>query len=120
MGDVAELRYLRDGRAATARVTIESPMAGVAGGRVPVPELTGARIGQVDRPGKPPVVVVAEVDPGSPAWNHGLRAGDLILGVNRRVVTRVDDLVSQLRASPRPLILNVLRGDFQITLVIRG
>lgn len=120
VGDVAELRYLRDGRASTARVTIESPMAGVAGGRVPVPELTGARIGQVDRPGKPPVVVVAEVDPGSPAWSHGLRAGDLILGVNRRVVTRVDDLVSQLRASPRPLILNVLRGDFQITLVIRG
>lgn len=119
-GDVAELRYLRDGKAATARVTIESPQAGLASGRQSVPELAGARIGNVQRGGKSEAVVVVEVDRGSPAWNHGLRPGDLILGVNRRRVTGVNEFVSQLRASPRPVALNILRGDFELTLVLRG
>jgi serine protease Do/serine protease DegQ len=103
-----------------ARVTIESPRAGLASGRESVPELAGARIGNVQRGGKSEAVVVVEVDRGSPAWNHGLRPGDLILGVNRRRVTSVGEFVSQLRASPRPVALNVLRGDFELTLVLRG
>jgi len=119
-GDIAELRYLRDGKTAVARVTIESPRAGLASGRESVPELAGARIGNVQRGGKSEAVVVVEVDRGSPAWNHGLRPGDLILGVNRRRVTSVGEFVSQLRASPRPVALNILRGDFELTLVLRG
>jgi hypothetical protein len=40
--------------------------------------------------------------------------------VNRRRVENVNDFLSQMRASPRPLLLNILRGDFELTLVLRG
>ena len=119
-GDVAELKFLRDGKAQTAKVTLESPQAGNASNRQAVAELGGARIGNMQRGGRPEAVAVVEVDRGSPAWNHGLRPGDLIVGVNRRKITTVNELVSQMRASPRPLALNILRGDFEITLVIKG
>jgi len=120
VGDLVELRFIRDGKAQTARVTIESAQAGMAAGRQVVSELAGARLGNAERGGRPEAVVVVEVDRGSPAWNHGLRPGDIIVGVNRRKVATVNELASQMRASPRPLVLNLLRGDFEVTLVIRG
>jgi Do/DeqQ family serine protease len=120
VGDVVELRYLRDGKPAVAKVTIESPQAGLASGRQAVPELAGARIGNAQRNGRTEAVIVVEVDRGSPAFDHGLRAGDVILGVNRRRVENVNDFLSQMRSSPRPLLLNLLRGDFELTLVLRG
>ncbi len=120
VGDVAELKYLRDGKPHVARVTIESPQAGIASGRLAVPELAGARLGNAERGGKTVAVVVVDVERASAAWNHGLRPGDVLLAVNRRPVSNVNELVSQMRASPRPLVLNVLRGDFEVALVIRG
>ena len=119
-GDAAELRVLRDGRSVVVRVVIEPPQSGVGAGRVTIPELAGARLGQADQPGRGDVVVVVEVDRASPAWNHGLRPGDVILGVNRRRVTSANELVARVRESGRPFVLNVLRGDFQLALVIRG
>ena len=120
VGDVAELKYLRDGKSHVARVTIESPQAGIASGRLAVPELAGAKLGNAERGGKTVAVVVVDVERASAAWNHGLRPGDVLLAVNRRPVANVNELVSQMRASPRPLVLNVLRGDFEVALVIRG
>ncbi|MBL8535006.1 MAG: Do family serine endopeptidase [Betaproteobacteria bacterium] len=120
VGDVAELKYLRDGKSHVARVTIESPQAGIASGRLAVPELAGAKLGNAEPGGKTVAVVVVDVERASAAWNHGLRPGDVLLAVNRRPVANVNELVSQMRASPRPLVLNVLRGDFEVALVIRG
>ena len=120
VGDVVELRVLRDGKAINARVTIEPPHTGVLSGRQSVPELVGGRFGTLARNGRPEAVAVVEVEQGSPAWQTGLRAGDIILGVNRRKIRTVEELGSQLRASPRPLTLNIVRGDFEVALVIRG
>jgi serine protease Do/serine protease DegQ len=77
-------------------------------------------VGNLERGGRAEAVMVVEVDRGSPAWNHGLRPGDLIVGVNRRKVRDTNDLLAQLRSVERPLVLNLLRGDFGITLVIRN
>ena len=120
VGDTVELRVLRDGKSILLRVTIEAARSTAATGRQTVPELSGARVGNLERGGRAEAVMVVEVDRGSPAWNHGLRPGDLIVGVNRRKVRDTNELLTQLRSVERPLVLNLLRGDFGITLVIRA
>jgi S1-C subfamily serine protease len=63
-------------------------------------------------------VLVTAVDAGSEAFSHGLRAGDVILGVNQRRVATVQALVRALRAAG-PLALNVVRGDTVLAIPIR-
>ncbi len=69
-------------------------------------------------PGKNRALLVTKVEPGSPAFGHGIRAGDLIIGVNQRRVTTAEELAKALRASGR-LALNVARGDFLLTIQLR-
>lgn len=120
VGDVADLKILRGGKTSNLRVTIESPRSGAAGGRESLAELAGARLGTLERNGRAEGVVVVEVDRGGRAWNVGLRPGDLIVGVNRRKVRSVEELAKALQAVERPLVLNVVRGDFALSLVIRN
>jgi S1-C subfamily serine protease len=61
---------------------------------------------------------VSAVEPGSEAFQHGLREGDVIFGVNQRRVTTVPTLARALRASG-PLALNVVRGDTVLAIPIR-
>ncbi len=120
VGDVAELNVLRDGKAMLLRMTVEDARAGTATGRQTMTELAGARIGTLVRGGQPEVVAVVDVDRGTSAWNLGLRAGDLIVGVNGRKIRDVAALIAQLRLPDRPLVLNVMRGEFSITLVLKS
>src|SRR3954469_14205661 len=92
-----------------------------AAGAQSVPELAGAALGEVERrglPGKNRAVGVGAVEPGSRAFGHGIRAGDLIIGVNQRRVTSVPELSKALRQQGR-LALNVVRGDFLLTIQLR-
>jgi S1-C subfamily serine protease len=63
-------------------------------------------------------VLVNGVEAGSPAFSHGLRTGDLIVGVNQRRVTSVNELAGALRAEGR-ITLNVLRGEHQLAVPVR-
>ena len=58
-------------------------------------------------------VGIVEVAPGGPAESAGLRAGDLLVAVNGRVITDVDDLHRMLSGFPvsRQLLLSLLRED---------
>jgi S1-C subfamily serine protease len=58
-------------------------------------------------------VVVAGLEPGAPAQRSGLQTGDLIVAVNDRVVTSVDDLHQVLARLPvdKVVLLSVLRDD---------
>ena len=85
-----------------------------------VGELAGAELADAQRQGGrgERAVLVTAVQPGSAAHNHGLREGDVILGINRRRITTVPALVKALRVSG-PLALNVLRGDTFLNIPIR-
>jgi serine protease Do/serine protease DegQ len=88
-----------------------------------VPQLAGARVADL-APGMPAygqveAVVVASVEQASAAFKNGLRAGDLIYGVNRTRVRNVKQLFDALRTAEQPLRLGLLRGEQRITLVIR-
>lgn len=114
-----ELRVLRQGQEKLVRGRIES--LNVAGARAAqlVPELSGAAIGDVDPSSGVKGVLVVKVEPGSAAWNYGLREGDLIAGINRRALRNSTEFLAMLRAAQRPLVLNVVRGEYVFAIVIR-
>ena len=120
VGETVELRVARGGEARVVRARIGEIEARATGGE-PIPQLAGATFANAERQtgrGKEPVVYVTRVEPGSPALLHGLRTGDVILGVNRRRVATVSDLAQALRGSER-IVLNLLRGDSLLAIAIR-
>ena len=56
---------------------------------------------QLHLPGNTKGVLVANVQPGSPADNAGLSRGDVILEVNRHSVQSVADVQQQLGSVPQ-------------------
>lgn len=66
-------------------------------------------------------VQVIALEPSGPAMSAGMQAGDLIVAVNDRVVTSVDDLHQILSRMPvdQPVVLSLLRGDRTLELRVR-
>lgn len=64
-------------------------------------------------------MLVVEVEGGSPAWNAGLREGDVITTVNLEQVREPEDVLRLAGAADGPLLLNVRRGDGALFLLIR-
>ncbi len=120
-GETVELRVQRGKEAQVIKARIGEIAGAAAQGGQAVQELAGASLQEVKRRtqrGPEPVVLVASVSAGSPAFKHGLRAGDLILGVNGRRIASVAQLAKALSAS-RGVALNVLRGDSLLSLPVR-
>lgn len=123
IGAEVELTVLRDGERKTIRT------------RLGKPEKTAARVGDLpsklsgvefvdiepETPlyGKTKGVLVAAVEPGSPAARQGLEQGDVITAVNRRPVASVSELARALKAAEGAIALHVLRGDTRMFIVIR-
>jgi Do/DeqQ family serine protease len=122
VGEEIELRVQREGRERGLKVVLEAVHPRAGRGEA-LPELAGASVTNVEgdsRTGSQPVGVgVVSVEQGSTAWNHGLRPGDIIVGVNRRKVASVSELATALRSSDKSIQLNVVRGDFLLTLITR-
>jgi serine protease Do/serine protease DegQ len=115
-GETVELRVQRGKDVIPLKVRLGEIEAAKAAGR-PIPELAGAALADAQR-GKVRVILVTAVEAASFAFNAGLRPGDLIVGVNGRRAATVQQLATALRGSGR-LALNVVRGDFQLTIVLR-
>lgn len=121
VGESVDLRVQRGPESRQVRVQIAPVEAAASGGGVALQQLTGASVINAERTsdkGKEPVVYVTKVEPGSPAFRNGLRAGDVILGLNRKRVANTSELVEALRTTDR-VALHILRGDTQLTIVVR-
>jgi len=82
-----------------------SPMRGVE-----VDELTAEVARELGLRPDTKGVVVADVDPGAPAADAGLRRGDVIEEVNRQTVSSVSEYQRAVRqAGKQPLVLSVSR-----------
>ena len=115
-GETVELKVQRGNESQIIKARIAEVEKQKAGGQS-VPELAGASLAEIER-GKNRAVGVAAVESGSPAFQHGVRAGDIIIGVNQRRVSTVQELSKALRQRGR-VSLNVLRGDFALTIQLR-
>ncbi len=119
VGETVEMRVQRGKETQTLKARIgELEKVRSAGGQA-INGLAGAELTDAQRQGgRERAVLVTAVDAGSDAFNHGLREGDVIFGVNQRRITTVQTLVKALRASG-PLALNVARGDTVLAIPIR-
>jgi len=112
VGETVELRVQRGNEARTLKARI-GEIEKTAGGGQTVQGLAGASFQEVQRrglPGRDRAVLVTAVKAETPAFKHGLRAGDLIIGVNGRRVASLQELAVALGASGG-IQINVLRGD---------
>src|SRR3954468_17489340 len=119
VGDTVELQVQRGGEKRTLKAQIGA-IESAAGGGEAVQELAGAVFREVSKgglPGPNRAVLVTAVKPESPAYRHGLRAGDLIVGVNARRVSSVKELTAALKTRGAVQV-NVLRGDNMLTIPV--
>jgi serine protease Do/serine protease DegQ len=122
VGDTVELKVQRgkENPVLKAQIGEIERQAATTTGQ-PSAELNGASLAEVQRsglPGKDRAILVTKVETGSPAFGHGIRANDLIIGVNQRRITTTQELAKALRAQGR-LALNVVRGEFLLTIQLR-
>jgi Do/DeqQ family serine protease len=119
VGETVELRVRRGNEAQTLKATIgEVETAPAAAGGQAVQGLAGAAFQEVERrglPGRNRAVLVTTVKAETPAYKHGLRAGDLIIGVNGRRVTSIKELGAALRTRGGVQV-NIVRGDNVLTI----
>jgi serine protease Do/serine protease DegQ len=120
-GETVELRVQRGRESHTLRVKTGQVEARDTAGGETIAQLPGARLVVAERAsarGKERGVLVAGIEQGSAAFRHGLRAGDFIIGVNRRRIGSVAELAAAL-GTGESVALNVVRGDNLLTIVIR-
>ncbi|MCE3000380.1 MAG: Do family serine endopeptidase [Betaproteobacteria bacterium] len=125
VGDEIELSVVREGGPQRIRARIAPPQTASAGEIQAVKAMPGLRVVEIER-GSPLFqrlrgggLVVAATDNGSRALQAGFRPGDIIYAVNRRRVQTVTEFEALLKGSDRGYAIGLLRGDFNLTLIIR-
>ncbi len=118
-GSDVRLTILRNGRTQVVPVRIEAPKVQEIDGGSVDPRLAGIRFERVlDRDGTARIRISA-VESRSLAGRAGLRAGDLILSLNRREITQLEDLAAAAEAGRGGLLLNVQRGNSAFFLMLQ-
>ncbi len=123
IGEDVELKIARAGEQRTIRVRIAAVQQVSGGEGQLVPQLPGLRVVEIER-GSPLYqriqgVIVSGVDENSRAWQAGLRTGDILYAVNRRRVRTLSEFYSALRGVERGYTVSLVRGDFNLSIVIR-
>ncbi|MCC6202448.1 MAG: DegQ family serine endoprotease [Gammaproteobacteria bacterium] len=128
VGDDVRLDVIRDGKRQSVvaqvadRLTTSANGAG-DDGKLRNSRLRGATFGDLpenqasrQRTGG---VYVYEVDQGSGVWNAGIRAGDIILSVNRQPIATLKDFLVLVNQAQGQLLLQVRRGNEVAFVLIR-
>jgi len=88
-----------------------------------IPKLKGAAFGPIPQGspffGRVKGVYVVGVTKDSPAWKAGLREDDVITSINRKPVEGPSELVTIAAQSGGSLLLNIIRGDGSLFILIR-
>ena len=125
VGDRVDLTLVREGEKIILTAEVGSPGEQLASAPSDgaAPRLAGAAFSEIppDFPmfGKVKGVLVTEVSPESVARRAGLRAGDIILSVNRQPVTTPAELFEVALSGDDSLLLNVRRGNGALFILIR-
>jgi serine protease Do/serine protease DegQ len=122
VGETVELTVQRgqESQVVKARIgELERPRVAATAGPA-LPGLGGASVANAQRNVllNREVVLVTDVQAGSEAFSHGLRAGDYVVGVNQRRVRNIAELANVLRQSG-PITLQLVRGDTNLNLPVR-
>jgi Do/DeqQ family serine protease len=123
VGEQVEFKFLRGGATKSTKVKVERPYEVLGASGENIPQLAGAAVSNIVRGmpmyGRVDGVIVVGIEPRSPAWQHGLRRGDIILGVNRKKTRSIKELTGLLRSVEGQVGLYILRGDSTFVIVVR-
>ena len=115
VGDAVRLTIERDGEPMTIELAVGESGEIALGAGSQIPQLQGVVLGPLTPSsplhGEVEGVLVIEVEVDTPAWEAGLREGDVIVEVNRRKVEDTGEILEALEGSLPPLLLNIRRGD---------
>lgn len=121
-GQSIALSLIRNGERKTVSIEVGTVQAAEMPGDKAIPEFAGAvfRNLPADHPLRKSLegVMVASVEPGSPAWRFGLRENDAIVAVNRRPVGSLDAFASAVKQADRVIAMNVIRHGASLFVVI--
>ena len=123
IGQTVTLDILRDGKPVRIEARIEKAKQTKLDAGAINKRLEGAELGNIspDNPQFSGVegVLVLKVARDSPAWDAGLRPGDVIRSVNRQPVRSVAELEAAVKKSPDGLLLNIQRDGGALFLLLQ-
>lgn len=122
-GEPLQLQVLRDGQQLSLQAPLsQPPLQSLQGGAVSA-RLEGAtlqsQVQRSQRRGAVTRIIVSQIEPGSPAWQYGLRAQDIVLGLNQRPLDSLEDLQQAFARGDGAFYLNVLRDRQSLLIAFR-
>ncbi|MCX4189836.1 DegQ family serine endoprotease [Methylophaga sp. OBS3] len=121
VGKTIRLDIIRAGKPMTVEATATEVAANQQTGNVH-PKLSGVTFEDIDQNspyfGQIEGVLLYKVLQGSPAYQAGLREGDIITSVNRQQVTSLEQFKPMVQNQPE-LLLNIVRQDRALFLLLR-
>ena len=115
VGDTVKVSLIREGKIKKITVGIGEQQTSSVDGKIP-PLLEGITL---EKSSKGAGLVVADLQPNSPAAYTGLRPGDLIVGVNRKRVNDSSDFYEAVKLSENSILLQISRNGRPMYLVVR-
>jgi Do/DeqQ family serine protease len=121
LGTAVNVTVLRGGKKQEFKITIGKPAQQIVEAKAEErPALLGATFSNTDPlTDKVKGVRVLNVERGSPAFQSNLRPGDIIISVNRKDVTNVEDFTAAIKASERQTALFIKRGSEDILVIVQ-
>jgi serine protease Do/serine protease DegQ len=121
VGQTVKLDIIRNGKPKTVVAKVKETEKNLTSATVH-PKLSGATFGDLepDSPyyGHVQGVMIYSVKQGSPAWQSGLRAEDVITSVNRQPVKNLDTFKPLVHDADQ-LLLNIVRGRRAMFLLLK-
>jgi len=125
VGEEIEMRVQRSAATRSVRMRMAQPQDLSDAEGQAIPQIPGLNVVEIER-GSPlhqrlrgGGLVVAAAEPGSRAFRLGFRAGDILYAVNRRRVQTYAEFLAAIRAAPAGYAVSLVRGDFNITIIVR-
>lgn len=123
VGQAVKMKVVRDGKEQVISAIIEAQKHTAIDGDILSPMLAGATFGNVEKKDlyqSLRYIELESIERRSPAWDAGLRGGDIILSVNRFRVQDIDDLQRVVLAGPKDeILLNIQRGKRAYFILLR-
>jgi serine protease DegQ len=114
IGSPVDLQVIRSSRSLTLHGSIADPYENYVRGAEIDDDFSGAMLGNLVKQsarGRLLAVAIGPVQKGSPAWESGLREGDLVLEANNARVRDLQELQQILRESGGLYSLEIQRGN---------